>query len=206
MTSLPDHAGAAGTLSNGPAERQVPLRRHLAGFTGAGYDRGRGTAWQVGWMLASGLVVTRWWCPPSIRATILRGFGARIGRGVNIRHGVRIHWPWKLTVGHNSWIGEQTWILNLEPVTIGDDVCISQDVFLCTGSHDRTSPTFEFDNAPIAVGDGAWIAARATILRGSDIGRDSIVGATALVNGRVEPGSIVLGPLATQHTPRGSRQ
>ncbi|WP_411721957.1 putative colanic acid biosynthesis acetyltransferase [Mycetocola sp.] len=156
-------------------------------------------------MATSGLVVTRWWCPPTIRANILRAFGARIGRGVNIRHGVRIHWPWKLTVGDHSWVGEQTWILNLEPVTIGADVCISQDVFLCTGSHDRRSPTFEFDNAPITVGDGAWIAARATILRGSSIGSDSIIGATALITGAVEPGSVMLGPLATRYAQREFR-
>ncbi len=205
MTSLPDDPGAAGVSPSDPTDSPLPLRRNLAGFTGAGYDRGRNIFWQIGWMLVSGLVVTRWWCPSSVRATILRAFGARVGRGVNIRHGVRIHWPWKLSVGHHSWIGEQTWILNLEPVTIGDDVCISQDVFICTGSHDRFSPTFEFDNAPITVGDGSWIATRATVLRGSVIGRDSIVGATALVNGRVEPGSILLGPLATRHNPTGPR-
>ena len=98
-----------------------------------------------------------------------------------IRHDVKIHWPWKLTVGDNSWIGEGVWILNLEPVTIGSDVCISQEVLLCTGSHDRRSPTFEFDNAPISIGDGSWVATRATVLRGVTIGKDCVVGATLLV-------------------------
>ncbi|RLP68677.1 putative colanic acid biosynthesis acetyltransferase [Mycetocola manganoxydans] len=203
MTSLPDRTPTAPTARTGPPHDFAASRRRLAGFTGAGYDRGRNTIWQIGWMLTSGLITSRWWCPPSIRAAILRGFGATIGRGVNIRHGVRIHWPWKLTVGHNSWIGEQTWILNLEPVTIGDDVCISQDVFLCTGSHDRHSPTFEFDNAPIVVQDGAWVAARATILRGTVVGRDSVIGATALVRGNVAPGSVILGAAATNHSPSG---
>jgi putative colanic acid biosynthesis acetyltransferase WcaF len=203
MTSLPDDPDTAKAPPGASSVVDVPPRRHLAAFTGAGYDRGRGKPWQLAWMILSGLVVTRWWCPPAVRAAILRAFGAKIGSGTNIRHGVRIHWPWKLTVGDHSWIGEQTWILNLEPVRIGEDVCISQDVFLCTGSHDRRSPSFEFDNAPITVGDGAWIAARATVLRGSIIGNDSIVGATALVSGTIEPGSVVLGPLATRHNPRG---
>ncbi|WP_232528872.1 hypothetical protein [Mycetocola zhujimingii] len=81
-------------------------------------------------------------------------------------------------------------------MTIGSDVCISQGVLLCTGSHDRRSPTFEFDNAPIVVGDGAWIAARATVLRGSTIGHDAVVGATALVSDSVRPGALVLAPRA----------
>lgn len=178
------------------------MTRNLAGFTGAGYDRGRGPLWQVGWMVLSGLVVTRWWCPRRVRTAILRAFGARIGQNVLIRHRVRIHWPWKLSVGNNSWIGEGSWILNLEGVTIGHDVCISQDVLLCTGSHNRRSLTFEFDNAPIIVQDGAWIAARATVLRGVTVGHDATVGATALVTSDVPPQQTVLAPAAGQ---RGTR-
>jgi putative colanic acid biosynthesis acetyltransferase WcaF len=69
-------------------------------------------------------------------------------------------------------------------------------VLLCTGSHDRTSASFEFDNAPIRVEDGAWVAARATVLRGVTIGRDAVVGATALVTRDVPPQGVVLAPRA----------
>lgn len=171
------------------------IRHNLAGFVGAGYDKGRPVPWQVAWLSVSGWLMG-WWCPPPLRAQVLRLFGARIGPGVLIRHRVRIHWPWKLSIGANSWIGEGTWILNLEPVTIGADVCISQEVFLCAGSHDRNSPTFEFDNAPIDIADGAWVAARATVLRGVRIGSGSLVGATALVTRDVSPGEVVLAPRA----------
>jgi putative colanic acid biosynthesis acetyltransferase WcaF len=172
-------------------------RRSLAGFTGAGYDKGRNVAWQVTWYTVSSLLLVHWWCPNRVRVAVLRGFGAAIGPGTLIRHRVRIHWPWKLSVGANSWIGEGVWILNLEPVTIGDDVCISQDALLCTGSHDRKSPTFEFDNAPIAIDDGAWIAVRATVLRGVNIGADAVVGATALVTADISAGAIVFAPSAS---------
>ncbi len=172
-------------------------RRRLAGFTGAGYDRGRPLPVQVAWLAVSGLVVTRWWCPGRVRVALLRAFGARVGAGTNIRHGVRVHWPWKLTVGDHTWIGEGAHLLNLEPIVLGSDVCVSQDVLLCTGSHDRRSPTFEFDNAPIVVEDGAWVAARATVLRGVRIGADAVVGATALVTRDVPAGAVVLAPAAT---------
>lgn len=183
---------------------QFPTRR-LAGFTGAGYDKGRKPHIQALWLLISGLVVIRWWCPVPLRIAILRSFGARIGSGVLIRHGVRIHWPWKLTVGDDCWIGEGAWILNLEPVTLGHDVCISQDAFLCTGSHDLRSETFEFDNGPITVEDGAWVAARATVLRGCTIGRGAVVGATALVVADVPAGTIVTAPLGAPSNGRRPR-
>ena len=168
--------------------------RRLDQFTGAGYDKGRPPSTQGLWLLASGLVVRRWWCPLALRLWVLRAFGAQIGEGVLIRHNVKVHWPWKLVVGDHSWIGEETWILNLEPVTIGSQVCVSQDVLLCTGSHDRRSPSFEFDNAPITVEDGAWIAARATVLRGVTVGAGAVVGASALITKDVDPGAVVLAP------------
>lgn len=174
----------------------MPTSRSLSGFTGANYAKGRSVLWQVAWLLASSLVVMPWWCPVQLRVAVLRAFGAQIGCDVVFRHRVRVHWPWKLSVGDGSWVGENVWILNLEPVIIGSNVCVSQDVLLCTGSHDRHSPTFEFDNAPIRIEDGAWIATRATVLRGSVVGRDAVVGATALVTGRVEPGAVVLAPRA----------
>jgi putative colanic acid biosynthesis acetyltransferase WcaF len=148
------------------------------------------------WLFTSGAVVTRWWCPLRLRIALLRLFGATIGHGVLIRHRVTIHWPWKLSVGHNSWIGEGAWLLNLEHIDISDDVCISQGALLCTGSHDAMSPTFEFDNAPIVVERGAWIATRATVLRGVTIGANAIVGAEALVTKDVARGARMLAPVA----------
>lgn len=178
----------------------MQVRHSLAGFTGAGYDKGRNVLVQIAWFVVSGAVLMHWWCPGTVRVAVLRLFGAHIGPGTLIRHRVRIHWPWKLSVGASSWIGEGTWILNLEQVTIGDDVCISQDVLLCTGSHDRMSVTFEFDNAPIRVDEGAWIAARATVLRGVHVGADAVVGATALVTKDVAAGALVVAPRAVDLT------
>lgn len=166
----------------------------LSLFTGRGYDKGRPIWVQAMWLLTSGLIVSRWWCPNGVRLAVLRAFGARIGPGALVRHNVKIHWPWKLEIGHSSWIGEGVWILNLEPVSIGANTCVSQDVFVCTGSHDRRSPTFEFDNGPISIGDYVWVAARATILRGVSIGNGATIGATSLVTRDVPPGRTVLAP------------
>lgn len=178
------------------------MRRKLGDFTGAGYDKGRGVGWQAAWQMASSLLVIPWFVPPRVRVAVLRAFGARIGSGVNLRAGVRVHWPWKLEIGDDSWIGERVWLLNLEPIRIGADVCVSQAAFLCAGSHDRRSPSFEFDNAPIHIQDGAWIAARATILRGVTVGADAVVGATALVSADVQPGAVVLAPRAQESSLR----
>ena len=156
-------------------------QRRLDRFTGAGYDKGRGPVAQVLWFAVSHLVFQAWWLPARLRPRILRAFGARVGHGANIRNGVRIHWPWKLFLGDSVWLGEGAWLLNLEPITIGSDVCVSQDAVLCTGSHQIESESFEYDNAPITVGDGAWIAIRAIVLRGVDVPAGAIAPAAAVV-------------------------
>jgi putative colanic acid biosynthesis acetyltransferase WcaF len=156
-------------------EHDAPPLRSLADFEGIGYDKGRPHAIQAAWFAVQNLVFSKWWLPQSLRPRLLRLFGAEVGNNVFIRHRVRIHWPWKLRIGDNTWIGEGAWLLNLEEIHIGSNVCISQDALICTGSHDRHSPSFEFDNAPICIEDECWIATRAVVLRGVRIGRGQTV-------------------------------
>lgn len=167
--------------------------RDLSGFSGAGYEVGRSRFIQALWLTVSGAIFMRWWCPARVRIAILRAFGASVGEGVLVRHRVRIHWPWKLSIGDHTWVGEGAWLLNLEPILIGSNVCISQDALLCTGSHDRHSRTFEFDNAEIIISDGAWVAARAVVLRGVTIGAMSTVGAGAVVTNSLDENQTYLG-------------
>jgi putative colanic acid biosynthesis acetyltransferase WcaF len=173
-------------------------RFSLRDFTGEGRDRGVPFLVFLLWLLVSRCLTMHWWCPNRLRVLVLRGFGARIGTGTLIRHDVKIDWPWKLEIGNDTWIGESTWIINAEPVVIGSNTCISQGVLLCSGSHDRFSPTLEFDNAPIVIGDSVWICTRATILRGVRVGDGVTIGATALVTGDVPEAATVLAPRGTR--------
>lgn len=119
--------------------------------------------------------------PSSPRRRVLRMFGARIGTGVVIRSRVNIHMPWKLSVGDHVWIGDDVLILNLEPVAIGSNACISQRAFLCTGNHDYKSPTFDYFGQSIEVGEGAWVGAQSFVGPGVSIGVDAVVTAGSVV-------------------------
>jgi putative colanic acid biosynthesis acetyltransferase WcaF len=169
----------------------APPLRSLADFKGTGYDKGRPYIVQAAWFAMQNLVFSKWWLPQALRPILLRLFGAEVGNNVFIRHRVRVLWPWKLMIGDNCWIGEDAWILNLEPVHIGHDVCVSQGAFLCTGSHDMASPTFEYDNAPIMIGDGVWLGAQAMVLRGVTIGSGSVIAARACIRSNVSAGSVL---------------
>lgn len=164
--------------------------RDLRQFTTAGYDKGRSKVWQALWFAAMNVAFKPWFVPASLRVALLRAFGARIGDDVLIRHGVRVLWPWKLVVGDSCWIGEGVWLLNLEPITLGDDVCLSQEAFLCTGSHDYRRADFAYRNAPITVGSGAWVGARAVVLPGVAVGAGAVVAAMTTVARAVPVGAL----------------
>lgn len=167
--------------------------RKLSTFTKFGYDKGRGVFLQALWFAVLNLIFMKWWLPRRFRPLILKLFGAKIGENVFIRHKVRVLWPWKLAVGSNSWLGEDLWILNLEPVKIGEDVCLSQRVMLCTGNHDYKSQSFTYRNAPIEIGDGVWIAVDSLILPGVKVGQGATVLARSTIMNNVSDYSVVSG-------------
>jgi putative colanic acid biosynthesis acetyltransferase WcaF len=170
----------------------MTAHRDLSSFRKDGYDKGRGILWQALWFATMNLFFSPWWVPSRLRVAVLRWFGARVGDHVLIRHRVRVLWPWKLSVGANCWIGEGAWLLNLEPITLGDNVCISQEAMLCTGGHDPRAADFAYANAPIRCEDGAWIGARALVLAGVTIGQGGTVGAGAIAACPVPTGAVIV--------------
>ena len=159
--------------------------RRLAAFSGAGYNKGQPKLIQALWFATQNLLFDAWWCPAALRPRILRLFGASVGQGVFIRHRVHVLWPWKLEIGDNCWIGEGAWLLNLEPIRMGSNICLSQEVLICTGGHSPRSETFEYRNAPIDIEDSVWIGARVTIMPGTRLSVGATVRAGAVVRGHV---------------------
>lgn len=133
-------------------------------------------AWVVFvWAAAERLFVTNSWQISSrLRVAILRAFGAHIGDGVIYRPRTRVAFPWKLTIGANSWIGEGVWIHNQDQVTIGHDAVISQETFITTGSHAHRRD-MALITRPVTIGPGAWVTARCVVLGGVTIGASALV-------------------------------
>ena len=128
------------------------------------------------WTLVSGFFFQSWFpWPMRVKAAILRGFGAKIGKGLVIKPRVTIKYPWKLSIGDHVWIGENVWIDNLDEVTIGNHVCLSQGALLLCGNHDYSLSTFDLITKPIVLEDGVWIGAQSTVAPGVTCGEHSIL-------------------------------
>jgi putative colanic acid biosynthesis acetyltransferase WcaF len=166
----------------------------LSSFSTGDFDRGASPLKEALWRLVS--LVLFQFCPlklSGLKATVLRGFGASVGRGVIIKPQVKITFPWKLTLGDHVWLGEECWLLNLASVTIDSDVCISQRAFLCTGNHDYTSPSFDLITKPIQVRQGAWIGANAFVGPGVTVGPHAVLSAASVATKDLAPNGIYQG-------------
>jgi putative colanic acid biosynthesis acetyltransferase WcaF len=145
-------------------------------YRAEGFARGRPRYLEAAWQIAQLFLVRSPLSCSWLRGATLRLFGARIGRGVTIRAGVRVKFPWRLQIGNHCWIGEDAWLDNLAEIRIGDHCCISQGVYLCTGSHDWEKLTFDLIVRPITLEDGVWLAARSVVGPGVVAGRGSVLG------------------------------
>ncbi len=117
---------------------------------------------------------------------LLRLFGATIGKGVLIKPSVNIKYPWFLSIGDYSWIGENVWIDNLTQVTIGKNVCLSQGAMLLTGNHNFTKITFDLMTKSIVLEDGVWIGAKSVICPGVYCESHSILAVQSVATSRMD--------------------
>lgn len=117
----------------------------------------------------------------SIRLFFYRRLYA-IGANSSILMQVRILHVKGVIIGENSTVNYGTLIDSRGgSVIIGNNVNISNSVFIYTLEHDPQSPTFECSLGEVVIEDHAWIASRATILPGVRIGEGAVVACGAVV-------------------------
>lgn len=177
----------------------VDLRR----YDQSHFDRGRSNAVVLLWWLVQAIAfplsphfANRWRC------NLLRWFGAKIGQGVVIRPTARFTYPWKVEIGDYSWVGDDVVFYSLDRITIGQHCVISQKSYLCTGSHNIQDPNFGLLTAPIAIGNGAWVATDCFVAAGVEIGANTVVGARSSVFSSLPSGYICLGSPCRPRSPR----
>ncbi|GAA6621372.1 WcaF family extracellular polysaccharide biosynthesis acetyltransferase [Scytonema sp. NUACC26] len=177
---------------------------HLNNYTLGTYTCGAPFWKQMLWFFLGAPVVQSHWLPmSSLKVWTLRLFGATIGQRVRIKPGVRVKFPWRLTVGDYVWIGEDAWLDNLAPIIIESHVCLSQNVYLCTGNHDWNHPDFQLIPAAIYIEESSWIAAKAVIGPGVTIGRGAVLTLGGVTGHSLEPMTIYVGNPAQPVKKRG---
>lgn len=166
------------------------------------YSPGASLAKQLLWYgLGHPLVQSRL-LPSRGKVWLLRRFGSKVGQGVRIKPGVRVKFPWRLQIGDYCWIGENAWIDNVAPISLADHVCLSQNVYLCTGNHDWSHVQFQLRAAPICLEAGCWIAACAVVGPGVTVGAGAVLTLGSVAVMSLAPMTIYTGNPAVAVKPR----
>jgi putative colanic acid biosynthesis acetyltransferase WcaF len=162
----------------------------------------------------TGTIVQLWWLvqwflfrpSPQVfygfRRSLLRLFGAQIGKEVLVRPTAWITYPWKLSIGDYSWIGDEVVLYSLGRIVIGAHTVISQRSYLCAGTHDFTQATFDISAQPVHIADQVWVATDVFIGPGVSIGEGTVVGARSSVYKDLPAGMLCLGNPAKVIRPR----
>lgn len=131
--------------------------------------------------------------PVKIKIFVLKIFGAKIKSGVVLKPKLKIKYPWFLSIGANSWIGEEVWIDNLDFVIIDNDVCISQGAMLITGSHNHKVSSFDLLTKKITIEPGVWICAKSIVLQGVTCKEGSMLSSGSVAFKDLDAKSIYVG-------------
>lgn len=98
----------------------------------------------------------------------------------------------RITIGDRVFINSGVVVMSVLEVTIGNDVAIANEAYIMdTDSHGVEGRPVK--NAPVRIGDGSWIGARAIILPGVTIGKRCLVAAGAVVSRDVPDDTLVAG-------------
>ena len=142
--------------------------------------------------------------PSRYTVSILRYFGAKIGKGVRIQAPFMIHNADQavpiysnLIIGDDCYIGRDCIFDLMDKINIGDRVTISHRAVFNTHTNAGKSPvaskTLINTSGEIKINNGAYLGSNVTVLESVDIGSNTIIGAKSLVNKDISDGFTAFG-------------
>lgn len=140
---------------------------------------------------------------PLTEITLDRGGRLTIGREFRMRDGskLRVRRGAVCSIGKNVSMSHNNIITCRDRITIGDNVQLSPNVLIYDHDHDYSTEggigAKKFKTAPIIIGSNCWLGANTTVLRGTQLGDNCVVGAGCVLNGQYPAGSVIIQKRAT---------
>jgi len=127
------------------------------------------------------------------RVFLLRCFGGRIAGDCHIYPSAQIWAPWNLEMASEACLADKVNCYCMGKIRLGKRVIISQESYLCGGTHQYNDPHFQLVARDITVEDFAWVAARAFVGPGVTIHKGAVAGACAVVTKDLDAWTVYAG-------------
>jgi putative colanic acid biosynthesis acetyltransferase WcaF len=165
----------------------------LETYSTSGYNPGNKVKIMVWYLINMLFFKSSFPYPLFFKRFLLRLFQCKAGKHVRIKPCVSIKYPWLLSMGDYSGLGEGVWVDNLARVIIADHVYVSQGAYLLTGNHDYTKTSFDLIVKNITIETGVWVGAKAIICPGVTLGSHSVITAGSVVTKDTKPYTVYQG-------------
>jgi len=122
---------------------------------------------------------------------ILNGVLGKMGAGSWIEPPFYCDYGFNITVGNDFYMNFDCVVLDVAPVTIGNNVMCGPKVQLLTATHSLDPDERNFSGTelgkPIVIGDRVWIGAGVIVCPGVTIGNEAVIGAGSVVTRDIPP-------------------
>lgn len=132
----------------------------------------------------------------SVREELFRKLFGNVGKNLSIKPGFKCDLGINIHIGDNFLTNYNVMILDMAPVTIGDNVWIGPNTGIFAVAHPMEVAGRREMLAiakPVTIGDGVWIGGNVTVLMGVTIGKNAVIGAGAVVTCDVPENALVVG-------------
>ncbi|MGO8718274.1 MAG: putative colanic acid biosynthesis acetyltransferase [Acidobacteriaceae bacterium] len=153
-------------------------------------NRVRRQLWSIVWIVLyrpSPRIAHAW------RAWLLRCFGAKLGPHCRFYPASRVWAPWNLRCEDTVMVADRAELYNPALMVLASHAIVSQGAYLCGATHDTNDPKFPVVSFPMRLGRYAWVAARACVAPGVNLGDGAILGLGSIATKDLEPWSIYVG-------------
>ena len=129
------------------------------------------------------------------RTEILKELLGKTGENIYIEPNFRCDYGYNIRVGENFYANFDCLLLDVCPITIGNNAMLAPGVHIYTATHplDPTERNSGYEyGKPVNIGDNVWIGGRVVICPGVTIGDNVVVAAGSVVTKDV-PDNVVVG-------------
>ena len=132
------------------------------------------------------------WLGERLRNMLGRHLFARLGQRVRIFQHVQFSYGYNLEIGDDCWIHRHVLLDDRGGITLHDGTSISDYANIYSHTHDLVN-SLDVSNLRTEIGPRARITYHATVLAGTKVGPDAMLGAMGLATRDVPPRTVSLG-------------
>lgn len=121
---------------------------------------------------------------------------ADLGNGAFVMSGLNVDYGVNTTLAKNVFINSNCTILDIAPVSLGENSMLGPNCGLYTVNHPLAANlrlSGQEQGQAITIGKNVWLAANVIVLPGVTIGDNTVVGAGSVVNKSLPPGVLAVG-------------